>query len=780
MQVKRFGGSALGALILCAALLIGLSIAWSSRFFAPPEWHRPSQGMNLGEAQILLKTLLGDEAPHPVGSEANKAIRDRIVTFLTEAGYTPEIQSRFQCSQMARPGRARACAQLDNVFAVLKGREPGNAILATAHYDSVGAGPGAADDGHGVAVMLMLAKALKAQAPPRNDIVFLLSDAEEVGLLGATAFAVHHPLMASVRVVVNAEARGASGPSFMFETGAGNAKLIGLYAAALSRPVSDSLAYEVYRLLPNNTDYSVYKARGINGLNFAFTGAGARYHSSADTLALLDPRSFQHQGDNVFEAVAALKDADLSALNTSQNAAYFDVFGYAVLHWPDSWNAPITGLCLLALGMLIVRRRSHHPALSAVSGVLVFLAVPAMLFGVGWLLSFPLGIWPGAHPIDHAMPWPGRIALLLSAVLVPALLVSAFGFMRRVVTADAGLLSLVVWFCIGGLALAVSVWLPGAAHPFLLPVVVFAVVSLVRQVLLGATGGRDYVAPLAGLIVAALIWISYFNALEVIFGFAESGPRLAAMTVLALALFAFLSVITQAVARMSWVGPSLLLVGVGGAAALGALAAPYSPEHPRGLNLFYLQNAGGEDAAWGLSGMGSVDVGFARGHGFGPHPGVPLPGGLWTSINWTKGAGGPRLPAPAFEVVSTERSGDMVTVRARITAARAGQMLGLSIPNGSAIEEVSVNGEAAFVRGGEAIPANGTTLRLHGLGGAPGELVITRKAEGNARLKLFELSALPDTDEARAMAAARPVDAAPYQTGDAALVGLDVDLAGTP
>src|SRR5262249_35094015 len=162
--------------------------------------------------------------------------------------------SAFQC---APPDRFPGCTQVENIIAIHPGADSGFAVLVTAHYDSVAAGPGVSDDGAGVAVVLELARAL-ASRKTKNTIILLITDGEETGLRGALAFAQPHPLMkdrdrertgSTPAVVVNAEARGASGPSMMFETGASNGALIPLFAKVVKHPSANSLTYEVYKLL---------------------------------------------------------------------------------------------------------------------------------------------------------------------------------------------------------------------------------------------------------------------------------------------------------------------------------------------------------------------------------------------------------------------------------------------------------------------------------------------------------------------------------------------------
>ncbi|MDZ7612338.1 MAG: M28 family peptidase [Flavobacteriaceae bacterium] len=83
-----------------------------------------------------------------------------------------------------------------------------------------------------------------------------MSDAEEIGLLGAEAFVNHHPWAKEIKLVLNFEARGSGGPSFMLlETNQGNKNLIREFNASKpTYPVANSLLYSIYKMLPNDTD----------------------------------------------------------------------------------------------------------------------------------------------------------------------------------------------------------------------------------------------------------------------------------------------------------------------------------------------------------------------------------------------------------------------------------------------------------------------------------------------------------------------------------------------
>jgi hypothetical protein len=179
-------------------------------------------------AKSILQDLVGDGVPHPIGSPADARVRERILQRLSAIGYAPELQSGFVCNSQG------VCGSPVNIVATLGGSsEDKGAVLLAAHYDSVPAGPGASDDGAGVATVLEIARILTALPRPRRPVVLLLTDGEEAGLLGALLFVREHPLSKQVLAAVNLEARGTSGPSLMFETGTANNWLMPLPRASI-------------------------------------------------------------------------------------------------------------------------------------------------------------------------------------------------------------------------------------------------------------------------------------------------------------------------------------------------------------------------------------------------------------------------------------------------------------------------------------------------------------------------------------------------------------------
>ena len=295
------------------------------------------------------------KAPHPVGSAAHKQVRDYVLNQLTTLGIKSEVQE----------------TSVSNIVAGLKGTRNSKALLLVSHYDTVQDSPGAGDDTSGVALMLEIARALQASGPLNNDVIFLFSDGEETGLLGAKAFVNQHPWSRDVGLVLNFEARGVHGPSIMFETSEGNGWLVRQANGAAPRLVANSLSYNIYKLLPNDTDLTVFKEAGFAGLNFAFIDGSQHYHAPTDDLANLDQHSLQQQGANALALTRHFGNADLSNPRT-EDAIYFNLFGSRLVIYSQKLVLPLAvAVTLLFLGCVVIGVRKRRIEFKAIASALV-------------------------------------------------------------------------------------------------------------------------------------------------------------------------------------------------------------------------------------------------------------------------------------------------------------------------------------------------------------------------------------------------------------------------
>lgn len=331
---------------LAGALLLGWQGVKSPN---PLGLDAPPEAFSAARALPDIGAIAGEA--HPTGSPANAAARDHLIARMTALGLSPQVQRAPVVESLDRQGEPFVIgATIENIVGVLPGKDRGKPALGVmAHYDSVPASAGAADDATGVAAALEIARALKVKGQPERDVIFIMSDGEEIALLGARAFFAEHPLRKRVGLLINMEARGNGGRANMFQTGPGNGELIGTFARSASKPVSSSLAVFLYENMPNDTDFTVSKAAGVPGLNFAFIGRQFDYHMPTATVANLDIGSVQHIGDQALAAASAFAfAAELPA--RSGDAIYSQTFGDHILAYP-AWGGWI--VLLLAGGLLV-------------------------------------------------------------------------------------------------------------------------------------------------------------------------------------------------------------------------------------------------------------------------------------------------------------------------------------------------------------------------------------------------------------------------------------------
>lgn len=369
---------------LIQLVIIALFSLLAVRLVRPPKpvpASAPATGFSAERAMKHLAVIAA--RPHPLGSLEHDSVRDYILNALRATGMSPTVQ-------VTTAVRGRRAATVQNIVARVSGRSTRGTVMLACHYDSVPAGPGAGDDGAGVAALLESARALSASSPLQNDVLFLFTDGEEAGMFGAQAFVDEHPWAKDVSVAINFEARGDSGPSLLFETSVGNEWLVSQFSRAAPHPMGASLAYAVYKLMPNDTDFSIFKTAGMKGLNFAFISDRTRYHTSLDTVENISRASLQHHGSYAL-ALARRFGTMTPDSRRANDAAYFNLLGPLFLCYSQRWTVPLTA-SLLALVVLLAatglrRRRLRGAAIlagvaCALVGVLVTLGFGMLLWGL--------------------------------------------------------------------------------------------------------------------------------------------------------------------------------------------------------------------------------------------------------------------------------------------------------------------------------------------------------------------------------------------------------------
>jgi len=342
-------------------LLLGLAIANLALRTPPPlPANAPADQFSATRAMADVRAI--GQKPHPIGSAEIVRVRDHLLSRVSGLGLEVLVRPGEGVRDAAKwSPRSVAVGAVQNIVATLPGADrEAPAVLVMSHYDTVPNSPGAADDSAGVAAALEIARALKAGPPPARDVIFLFTDGEEPGLLGAEAFFARDPLRDRVGVVVNMEARGDAGRAAMFQTGADSGELIRLYAANAHQPTANSLAAAVYRRMPNDTDFTHALRKGLPGLNFAFIDDQLAYHTPLATPDHLNQGSLQNLGDQALPAVRALA-MGASLPGKSPDLIYSDVLGRVLVAYPveAGWGIlAAAGLLILFTGFRALRGKA--------------------------------------------------------------------------------------------------------------------------------------------------------------------------------------------------------------------------------------------------------------------------------------------------------------------------------------------------------------------------------------------------------------------------------------
>jgi hypothetical protein len=420
--------------------------------------------------------------------------------------------------------------ELRNLTTVVVGRTP-DAIVVTAHRDTSGLGPGAADNASGTAALVELLKLYAApeagetRARPTHTLVFVSTDGGAWGGLGAARFADTSPFRDRTLAVISLDALASpSRPRLVIAGDAPRSPAAELVHTAAERIIEET------RTTPARAGAGVqllglgfpvafgeqapFVARGIPALTITTGDGPARpVPAVTDTVARLeDPAAVERLGElgRASQSLVGSLDGGLELAQGTTSYLYLDdriVRGWAVQLVLVSLLAPF----LVGVIDLFARlRRRHVPLLPAVRSLRSRLAFWAFV-GLALLVLTALGLFPDGPPTplapntEAAHVWPVAGLAVLGVIGATAwLLVRERLLPRRPVSAEERLAGSTV--ALLGLAL---VALTGAAvNPYglvyLLPAL-YAWLWLPQVAarpawLRGALFGLGFLGPLLGLV----------------------------------------------------------------------------------------------------------------------------------------------------------------------------------------------------------------------------------------------------------------------------------------
>ncbi|MGV8997040.1 MAG: M20/M25/M40 family metallo-hydrolase [Parvibaculaceae bacterium] len=672
--------------------------------------------------------------PHPIGSTDILRVRQYVRARAVGLGLTVEPDAAAQTVYVpARAERVAIGATVHNIIATLKGTSPElPALLLMAHYDTVANSAGAPDDTAGVASMLGIAANLKAKGALKRDVIFLFTEGEEAGLLGARAFFTQDPLAKHVGLVINLESRGGGGRAFMFETSSNAGGLIDTYGKAVRDPAANSLSAFLYHNMPNGTDLTTAFDAKIPGLNFAFIGDEYAYHTASATPDSLNRGSLQHMGAQALSLVSVLGNAD--DLRVSEpDRIYGDLFG--ALFFSYSFAAG-WGLIALLAGLIgFATWKARADRLVGGRSIAIGLGFFLLLLVVEGIVFFIAGrMLVGSFDVQAKYTMIGRYDFYIGGVVLLALAAAwalALSLRRYLTLWGPWLGGLVLLFVI---ALGLQIAAPATTLFVVWPLVP---VALAAALLVAFTNGNNDTR--LGLIIAlplaflSMIQIAGYGA-AVFLGLGGLLPLVIILPVLvaAIALYPALDALIR-LPRSSLVAGVVLLAAF---ISLGwAKYGPASAAHPRLTQAFYMAGPADDQFtrvsmlksldAWSDAAL-SVDGGTPE---LLPLEGYAFP--AWQAKAKPAAVPRPILSGEAMNVTGAKR------VTLKIVPANRPRELRFILKADADISDLAIDGIPTPVK----TKTGEWTQFLYAAPSAEGiTLTFTAKSKGSAALRVFEVS----------------------------------------
>jgi Peptidase family M28 len=750
-------------------LLLALILLLSYEGLRPPV-PKPSsaapQEFSAERARAILHRLVGDGVPHPTGSAHNDVVRGQVMDEFARMGYNPQIQTGFACDEYGE------CATVKNIVARLDGSTPRPAVVLAAHYDSVPAGPGAFDDGAGAATVLEIARACKSLPTPKNSIIFLVDDGEEAGLLGARVFIEHHPWAKDVHAVVNVDDRGTSGPSLMYETGDANEWATRLYTQHASRPATNSIFYFAYKHLPSDTDFTIFKAAGYQGLNFAAIGDAAQYHTPRDDFENANTSTIQHQGDNALASVRGFAEAEIADPPKSA-AAYFDIFERWTLAWPVRLSLKIAlgsaFLLFLEIAWLIYKKNLTWQ--QWLWGCVSWLATLLATGAVAWILQLALRKL-GAESVDwvaHSLP----LQFAFWSVAITTVCFFAFRFAPR---AGARGLWAGVWTGWAVLGMFLALRAPAVSYILQVATVTAALAAVALVFRPSGSVGR---VGLASILPLVAVTVAGFGATLLLYpGFGN--PILPVISVVVASLLTPVAPVCAGLRQSRGLRrialPGLAVALTLGAAFLAVVVPAFSAKSPEHVNLEYVEDSDSGNSQWVVyPASGRLPEPIRLATNLARHNGGPFP--------WVGGttflANAPHLdlPPPTLTVLESSEVPGKRLYRTLLRSERGASRALVLFPPDSGVESVQMEGQALqpqsetmrresngwYVYLSETMPGKGIDVTFSLPAGRPVQVYAVDTSFALPLEGMFLLKS-------------RPLTATPYQDGDRTVVVRHLEL----
>lgn len=435
-----------------------IALLWTLTQFIIPAF--PTSSFSTENAMRDVALLA--RAPRPPQSPHHQEVQRYIQQELTALGLRLEIQSL---------PATETTPLLENIVARRPGTDSDGAILLLAHYDSETTTPGAGDNATGTAVVLEIAREIVRQGPQKNDLIFLFTDGEELGAIGAAGFAAHHPWMADVKVALNFDTLTV-GPAYLWQTNEQNGHIIQYYLQAVPSPHTNAWTYDLSRLLPMETDLTPFLNQGTAGYNFSTAYLYPEIQTAQDLPAIVSPQSLHHAGSQGLALAIFLANARLDSLH-APDLIYFNL-GTFVITYPTAWAIPLQILaCGLFLATFFLSKTTPFwkDLWPATLRALIITLLLLFIVGGSWLLGLALKPQTFARWIadPRHTPYDGIFFAGLIFLTVGFLALTYRQALKKTAPLSLLLGNYIGWIMLGLLS---SLYLPGTSYLFTWPLLI--------------------------------------------------------------------------------------------------------------------------------------------------------------------------------------------------------------------------------------------------------------------------------------------------------------------
>lgn len=517
----------ISALILAVTVGISGVIGYDSMNPSKPNYTDDSKTNVNYQMEHILNI---SKAPHTIfdsDKEAQDEVRDYLISELEKLGVNTKTYKYDDIhleNHEAYGDNATENVDLENIYGELKGKSDSYILLCT-HYDSAGAKEGrysqsegslgSADAGYAISTILETLRVIKeSNTHLENGIKILFTDGEECGLLGAKESVKEKEIFDGVNYVINIEARGTSGPAIMFETSPNNEAVLDLYEAT-DKQYSYSITPEIYRLLPNGTDFTVFLENNLKGINISVLDGLEHYHTPNDNPDNLSDKSMQHYGDQVLpivkEFVSNEKYANPEFFESKDDSIFFTL-GSGFIRYSKTVN--IVLLVLISLGIVFIIKKidiKNPKSIFKYIGINSLYTVGSV--GLAYGLSRLLAVINGRKFELTYLPLIKHEDIIVIGVMI-ALFIGYFLIIKKFTNNFKEKDEFTVASLIGLLLLSIvlTMTLPGASYLTVFPAIILSV-SLIVKLLLPNIKNIGYImlVPIALIVMLYVPTIYLFN-----------------------------------------------------------------------------------------------------------------------------------------------------------------------------------------------------------------------------------------------------------------------------